>query len=353
MLRCKIDATKLRMPECSETPLTSISVVIACRNGSATISACLRAVFASTYPVRECIVVDDCSIDNSAELATSCGAQLIELLTPAGPARARNTGASIGTGDVLIFLDSDVCVHSDTLARIAEHFQNNPELDAVIGSYDDTPGDPGFVSQYRNLLHCFTHQHGRRASSTFWCGCGAIRRSVFLRHGGLPEHYRRPCIEDIEFGYELHVAGATLLLDRAIQVKHLKRWTLANMVRTDVCDRAVPWTRLILRSGQMPDDLNIKWSQRASVALALSTPPLLLAGQYAAVFLLVCVLIGLNCTFYRFLIDKRGVCFGLAAIPLHLSYFLYSGVGFGVGLSAHLFSRGRAFLRELAGEAEA
>ena len=54
-----------------------------------------------------------------------------------------------------------------------------PALTAVMGSYDDTPSEPGLVSQYRNLLHHFVHQVGREKASTFWAGCGAVRRGAF------------------------------------------------------------------------------------------------------------------------------------------------------------------------------
>jgi hypothetical protein len=58
------------------------------------------------------------------------------------------------------------------------------------------------------------------------------------------------------------------MLDAGIEVKHLKRWTFFNLIKTDIFDRGMPWTELILRDGRMPNDLNIQLSQRVSVALA-------------------------------------------------------------------------------------
>ena len=64
--------------------------------------------------------------------------------------------------------------------------------------------------------------------------------------GGHDERYRRPCIEDIELGYRLRDAGHEIRLCRDLQVKHLKRWRLGDMLTTDLLKRAVPWTRLML-----------------------------------------------------------------------------------------------------------
>ena len=76
-----------------------------------------------------------------------------------------------------------------TLTRIRDRFESEPDLDALIGSYDDEPAAPGFVSQYKNLLQHYVHQHGRKEATTFWSGCGAIRRELFLAIGGFDETY--------------------------------------------------------------------------------------------------------------------------------------------------------------------
>jgi hypothetical protein len=136
-----------------------------------------------------------------------------------------------------------------------------------MGSYDSTPAVSHFVSQYRNLLHHHAHQSSPGKASTFWAGCGAIRKSVFLEFGGFDEMYAAPAIEDIELGYRLSHAGRKVILCPEIQVKHLKQWTLRNMLRTDFVYRALPWTELTLRSRELPDTLNLRISQRISVVL--------------------------------------------------------------------------------------
>jgi cellulose synthase/poly-beta-1,6-N-acetylglucosamine synthase-like glycosyltransferase len=178
-------------------------------------------------------------------------------------------GAKAARGDIVFFLDADVCVSPDTISKIVTEFTQDPELDAVMGSYDDSPAAQNFMSQFRNLLHNYVHQHSNREATTFWSGCGAIRRQVFLDFGGFDEdHYHAPAIEDIELGYRLFQAKRKLALNADIQVKHLKRWSLRKVIETDFFYRAIPWSELILRSGRMPNDLNLRISQRISVALA-------------------------------------------------------------------------------------
>lgn len=319
------------------------------RNGAASLDACLSALRLSTFTDYECVVVDDCSTDASASVASSHGCPVLRMMRHSGPAAARNRGALASASDLLFFLDADVCVQPDTLERVWKALSSDAGLDAVMGSYDESPADPSFVSQFKNLLHHYIHQHGNPRASTFWSACGGIRNRVFREMGGFDENFRRPSVEDIEFGMRMRRAGKRLALDPRIQVKHLKRWSLANLVRTDVRDRALPWTRLILAEGRMPDDLNLRRGERRCVALswmaALSVPaciwnPWSLAVGGAAVLGVVFV----QRRFYRFLVERRGRGFASAAIPLHLLYFLYSGVGFGAGLITHCFDRLRKAL---------
>ena len=334
-----------------------ISLIIPVFNAKSTLARVIDAVRQSSLQPDEFILVDDGSTDGSPQIAEQPGLTVIVTGGRSGPAHARNLGARHASGDLLVFTDADVALQPDALERIARRFAQEPSLDALIGSYDQNPADPGFVSQFKNLMHCFVHRHGNPNTWTFWCGCGAVKRCVFLEHGGLDESYTRPSIEDMEFGLRLHLAGGSLGLDPQIQGTHLKRWTLGNLVYTDVFQRGIPWTALVLKTGFVPDDLNLRQSQRVSVALTGIV--VLLCGLAVwqssfvwatGAFALAAVICGINHEFYAFLAARRGWGFALAAAPLHLLYYCYSGVAFVIGLGGYLTSvlremgRNRAFL---------
>jgi len=282
------------------------------------LDACLRSLYAEgTLTPDECIVVDDGSTDGSAQVAARYGCTVVRREERMGPAAARNLGSAEASGDILIFLDADVCVHLDAVRRMRDAFQADPSLDALIGSYDDEPGHRDFLSQYRNLLHHYVHQTSHREASTFWSGCGAIRRSVFEEHGGYDESYARPSIEDIELGSRLRQAGCRIELLRDIQVKHLKKWSLFGILKTDVRDRGIPWTELILRAGKMPNDLNLRISQRVSV-LAVALLSLLIAAsilQWGGAFVLP-VLALLMLALCTYMVEQTNTIHGAAAIAL-------------------------------------
>ena len=309
----------------------TISVVIPARNASRTLEACLQSLALSETKPLECIVVDDGSTDNTAEIAARFGVMVIATHGQLGPARARNFGARQAVGEIIFFIDSDICVHRNTVSMVLQGFAAQPEVDAIIGSYDDSPREQDMLSMYRNLMHRYVHQHGRKVATTFWSGCGAIKRSVFLQYGGFDESYRRPAIEDIELGYRLVSGGHKILLERSLEVKHLKRWTFLNLVKTDIFDRGMPWTELILRDGRMPNDLNIQLSQRVSVALAflLFGFALAVALYYKGLFLvplLAIMLFTLACYWAETVVTSsgRGIKIFFALLAGTFSWLAYS-----------------------------
>jgi GT2 family glycosyltransferase len=266
----------------------TISVLIPACDAQQHLPRCLDALRLGDYRPLEIIVVDDGSKDATPAIAAESGAAVLSTGHRMGPSYARNRAAQAARGDILLFLDSDVCVKTDTLSRIARSFQEDAALDAIMGSYDSAPASQDFISQYRNLMHAYVHQTGAEVASTFWSGCGAIRRTIFLDYSGFNEGYARPAVEDIELGYRLVQDGRKIVLDRTIEVTHLKRWTFWNLVKTDIMDRGIPWTELILRDRMMPNDLNLQLSQRVSVALvfilvALSGIVAVIGGGYLLV----------------------------------------------------------------------
>ncbi len=303
----------------------SVSVIIPVYNAASHLERCLTALAAWPAGPLELIVVDDGSTDESKEVAARFGAKVLSTGGRTGPAHARNIGARAAQGEILFFIDSDVCVHPDTLERVRRDFQEDPALDALIGSYDSSPASKDFLSQYKNLMHSYVHQHGKSEACTFWSGCGAIRRTVFFEHAGFDESYGRPAIEDIELGYRLKTAGRKLLLDKDLQVTHLKRWTFWGLIKTDVRDRGMPWTELILRDRNMPNDLNLELSQRVSVALAfllvgLAVAAVVLWRGYFLLPLLALLVLLLGAYWLEFAGERRSPrvlwCIGITAAAI-------------------------------------
>jgi glycosyltransferase involved in cell wall biosynthesis len=321
-----------------------LSIIIPVYKGKSYFKACLQSVIQEKIEEVEIVVVVDGNGDGAWKEAQRPDVRIVKLKTNSGPAVARNQGALHAQGEWLFFVDADVTVCPGAVSQILSFFERHPEVDALMGSYDDAPGEMNFFSQYKNLFHHYIHQTGREEASTFWGACGAIRRQKFLDLGGFNEVYRNPMIEDIELGTRLKRHGGKIRLLKTLQVKHLKKWTCRSMLYADILFRAIPWTILLWRERALVNDLNLRTDSRISVVLVFLLVVSLLASFIIPVSLAISLfasllLVWINRDLYLFFQKKRGNGFMLKCLPWHWLYFLYCGGAFGCGTLAYLWGR--------------
>lgn len=346
--------TRMRDVDSGGTGLTAIpllSVVVPVHNAQLTIGKCLEALLANDLPRSqwELIVVDDSSTDTCPSTARRSADDYIQLEGgPRGPAYARNRGAEVARTNIFCFVDSDVCVHASALSRILDHFSRDPGLSGVFGSYDDRPEAPGFVSQYRNLLHHYIHHRNGGEVGSFWAGCGALTRTAFVGAGGFDHaRYPRAQIEDVELGYRVRDRGGRIFLDPQIQGTHLKEWRLAQILRVDFGHRGVPWMELLLERGQLfGSGLSIGAQEKISVVLVgfflLSLVAALLLGSLACLAvagLCVVFLVGVNQPLLVWFARVRGAWFAVRVVPMLVLYHATNVAAALYGFGLHALGR--------------
>ena len=162
--------------------------------------------------------------------------------------------------------------------------------------------------------------------------------------GGFDERFGRPCVEDIELGYRVSELGYKILLDPAIRGCHLKRWTLKTAIVSDLRDRGIPWTQLMLKFTRFDNDLNVQTNQRLAVVLAYLLLPLLVLATIAPVWsaaagVVLLALLVLNRRYYAFFVRRRGLWFACRVFPMHLLHHLCNGLSFALGSAIFYSSR--------------
>ncbi|MBF0511364.1 MAG: glycosyltransferase [Candidatus Omnitrophica bacterium] len=181
----------------------SVSVIIPAYNASATIGQTLEALSRQIYPDPiEVIVVDDGSLDTTKDVVTSFPTVRYVRQNNAGPASARNCGASLAQGEYLVFTDSDCIPHEDWISELMKGFVRQ-EVGVVAGSY-------GIANRASILARCvykeilWRHVHlmpdyPNAFGSYNFC----VKKSVFEAVGGFNTAYRHASGEDNDLSYKI------------------------------------------------------------------------------------------------------------------------------------------------------
>jgi len=319
----------------TNTDVLKISVIMPVYNGVTFIKQSLPPLIAmlNRQEVCEVIVVDDSSEDETIAIAEKLGAKVIPSGGRLGPGGARNKAAELALGELLWFVDADVIVHENAAKKIIPNF-NDESVVAIFGTYDDNPTAKNFLSQYKNLVHHFYHLNAKKEASTFWSGCGVIRKESFIAQNGFDvATYSRPSIEDIELGYRLISAGGKIILVKDFLSTHLKEWRFLNLLHTEVFCRAIPWSRLMLSKTGLINDLNVGIGERISAVIAglffLSVLTTVITGLSSSLVAISFILAYFsNRKLYNLFYRRKGLIFMVGGILYHQLYYLYSSAAF-------------------------
>lgn len=107
----------------------SITAVIPTYNCADYIADCIHSVRNQSYPVKEIVIVDDGSTDQTEQVVKKLGDNIVYIKQPnQGPSAARNTGIKAAKSDWIAFLDADDQWTPDKTACQLDVLENNPSV---------------------------------------------------------------------------------------------------------------------------------------------------------------------------------------------------------------------------------
>jgi len=198
----------------------SVSIIVPAYNASASLGRTIEALLKQNcFQPFEIIVVDDGSIDNTAEIAHSFGAVKYLRQENAGPAAARNHGARLARGQYLAFTDSDCIPHEDWISRLMAGFAQ-AEVGVVAGSYG-IANPQNWLSRCIHAEIIWRHQHLMPDfPNSFGSYNFCVKKEVFEGVGGFNTVYRNASGEDNDLSYKIIAAGWRIYFDRKALVDH-------------------------------------------------------------------------------------------------------------------------------------
>lgn len=225
--------------------MISISVIVPAYNAAETLGACLKALESQTKgrDQYEIIVVDDGSMDHTAEIAERHDVRVIRQ-SNAGPAAARNRGAQVAQGELLLFTDSDCAPAADWIERMVEPF-TDPDVVGAKGTY--RTHQEGLVARFVQLEYEGKYQRmtSREQIDFVDTYSAAYRRDLFLENGGFDVSFSTASVEDQELSFRLARKGYRLVFVPDAVVYHVHDTTVLEYWRRKF--NIGYWKALLLR----------------------------------------------------------------------------------------------------------
>ncbi|RYD15594.1 MAG: glycosyltransferase family 2 protein [Lysobacteraceae bacterium] len=231
-------------------PVALTSIVVVAADSGPALGPCIDAALASSAAV-ELVLVDNASVDGEVErlaqrFSTDPRLHILRNADNIGFGPACNRGAAIARGDVLLFLNPDCDIRTDTVARLRTALHEDPRLGLLGVTVCDPDGPPARGNRRRDplLRRALASMSGLSRHEARWPAlqgvempariqegpaiervdavsgaCMALPRAVFERVGGFDEGYFLH-VEDLDLCRRVRDAGFAVAIVHALRVTH-------------------------------------------------------------------------------------------------------------------------------------
>jgi glycosyltransferase involved in cell wall biosynthesis len=156
-----------------------VDVVIPVRDGERYLAEAIESALAQTHPALDIVVVDDGSRDGSLAMAERYAPEVRCISqAPLGPGAARNSGAAVGRGEYIAFLDADDVWPRDRIEGQLAALEAEPSTDLIFGHMRQFVS-PDLAPDEASALRC-----PDQPQPAFHMGTMLVPRTVWERVGG-------------------------------------------------------------------------------------------------------------------------------------------------------------------------
>lgn len=202
-------STTIAHPSPQPQQRLSVTVVVPAYNEEASIAQTVKSILAQTYAVDEIIVVDDCSPDNTGDVARSFGVRVVRTAQNQGTkAQAQNYVLNQITTDIFITIDGDTMLAPDAIEAMMPFFAD-PSTASVCGfvipQRIESFWEYGRFGEYLYGLTMYKPAQNHSGLVTVSSGCfSAYRTHVVTGFGGF---WSRTLVEDMDLTWAAHQQG--------------------------------------------------------------------------------------------------------------------------------------------------
>ena len=196
-------------PASSDSRAADLTILVPAFNEAESIGDTLRSILAQTVRVAEIIVIDDCSTDDTADVARALGAV---VLTPPANTGSKAGAQNYGLGHVrtqyTMAIDADTSLAPDAIERLLVAFDDASLAAAcgfVVPRYVRSIWERGRYIEYLFAFTFYKQVQDYYSKPLIASGCfSAYRTDVLRAHGGWGT---RTLAEDMDLTWSFYQSG--------------------------------------------------------------------------------------------------------------------------------------------------
>jgi glycosyltransferase involved in cell wall biosynthesis len=202
------------------TRIPGASVIVPAYNAEKTLAFCLEALGNQSHSKEnfEVVVIDDGSTDRTAQIARRFRI-IYEYQRNRGPAAARNKGAALAQGNVILFTDADCVPERNWVEEMIRPFKD-PTVAAVKGAYRTKQKELAARFAQAEFEDRYTLLEKKDVIDMIDTYSAAFKRDVFEKAGGFDESFPVANNEDTDLSYRLATSGHKLVFNPKAIVYH-------------------------------------------------------------------------------------------------------------------------------------
>lgn len=203
---------------------STLALLIPAYNAAAYLPRLLESAAAQSDPFDQIWVYDDCSTDNTAEIARAYGAQVLAGDTNQGCSVGKNRLARHVEADWIHFHDADDLLLPN-FGGLARKWISDGRFDVVLFDYEfrDDETNELFLTRHFDHLDLTRDPKSYAIREQINPFCGLYRRSAFLAAGGYDEDRAVLYNEDVAAHIRLAFAGLSFAAEDEVSIVNFYR----------------------------------------------------------------------------------------------------------------------------------
>jgi glycosyltransferase involved in cell wall biosynthesis len=279
----------------------TLAMLIPAYNAATYLRRLLESAVRQTEQFDEIWVYDDCSSDETAEIAKRYGARVVRGKVNRGCSHGKNLLASMTTADWLHFHDADDELYPNFVA-LARRRMTDARFDVVLFPYEERDDETGDLIAYRRFAADDLSRDARSYTIREQINpfCGLYRREAYVRAGGYDEDPLVLYNEDVAMHIRLAFAGLTFAAESEISIinyRRLNSMSASNRLKCLQAHYNVMWKtaarqgadryaaeiarRLWIVTGGLAAELDWRTADKAAaLAILLAGPSAIPSGEF-------------------------------------------------------------------------